>query len=315
MTVEKISLNAIVPQHMHGQRLDSVAVNLFEGYSRAVLQKWIKAGCLTVNGEHRKPKDKVLSQDYLVLTAKLKMVTDWIPEALPLDIVFEDSALLVINKPAGLVVHPAAGNYTGTVANALLYYYSESRQLPRAGIVHRLDKDTTGLMVVAKCTSTYYHLVEQLQQRSVSRKYKAIAEGVLVSGGKVDAPIGRHSFNRLKMAVTDRGKTAVTHYRVAERFAAHTLIDLQLETGRTHQIRVHMQYIYHPLLGDPLYGGRPKIPTGASDSLLVGLRNFKRQALHAWSLGFIHPEDGRILEFIAPLSLDMESLIGLLRTG
>ena len=232
-----------------------------------------------------------------------------LPQAIPLHIVYEDEHLLVINKPAGLVVHPAAGNHDGTMLNALLHYAPELVHVPRAGIVHRIDKETSGLLVVARTLTAQTDLVQQLQERSIEREYEAVAMGVMTSGGSVDAPIGRHAVDRKRMAVTRSGKPAVSHYRVAERFRIHTHIKVHLETGRTHQIRVHMAYIHHPLLGDPVYGGRLRIPPGSSESLMTTLRTFKRQALHAARLALQHPESGEPMEWHAPLPDDMTTLI------
>lgn len=281
MNSTKIELSAQVPTELGGQRLDQIAAQLFSDYSRSRLSTWIKEGKLTVNGAVLKPKDTVFSGALLALNAEQEAQGDWVAQNIKLNVVYEDEALLVINKPAGLVVHPAAGHYEGTLLNALLYHAPELQNVPRAGIVHRLDKDTTGLMVVAKTLEAQTKLVEQLQARSVSRIYEAIVAGVVTSGGTVDAPINRHGVQRQKMAVVADGKKAVTHYRVLERFRAYTHIRVQLETGRTHQIRVHMAHINFPLLGDPVYGGRFRIPPASNPTLIQSLKEFPRQALHA----------------------------------
>jgi 23S rRNA pseudouridine1911/1915/1917 synthase len=256
----------------------------------------------------------VVGGEQVEIRAPLQRQTEVRPQDIPLDIRFQDQHLLVLNKPAGLVVHPATGNPDGTLQNALLYYEPGLASLPRAGIVHRLDKDTSGLMVVARSLSAYKSLVEQLQARSVHREYLALVQSVLMAGGSVDAPIGRHPRDRLRMAVVESGKPAITHYRVLERFAAHTLVQARLETGRTHQIRVHMSHIRCPLVGDPLYGGRPKLPRGASAVLREAISAFRRQALHAVRLQLIHPASGEAVGWEAEIPQDYQHLLELLRS-
>lgn len=313
---DQLQQSTRVPPDMAGMRFDQVASGLFPEFSRARLQSWIKDGQLTLGGRIAKPKERLLGGETLRLEAELEAQGEWEPEAIELNIVYEDDDLLVINKPAGLVVHPAAGNHTGTLLNALLHHCPALEGVPRAGIVHRLDKDTTGLMVVAKTLSAHTDLVEQLQERIVSREYEAVAIGTMTGGGTVDAPIGRHPRQRKLMAVLERGgKRAVTHYRLLERFAAHTHIRVKLETGRTHQIRVHMAHIRHPLVGDATYAGRFKIPKGASDELIHELKSFPRQALHAARLGLEHPGTGEYREWTAPLPEDFQSLLAALRAG
>ncbi|WP_286804136.1 MULTISPECIES: 23S rRNA pseudouridine(1911/1915/1917) synthase RluD [unclassified Marinimicrobium] len=313
---DQLQQSTRVPPDMAGMRFDQVASGLFPEFSRARLQSWIKDGQLTLDGRIAKPKERLLGGETLRLEAELEAQGEWEPEAIDLNIVYEDDDLLVINKPAGLVVHPAAGNHTGTLLNALLHHCPALEGVPRAGIVHRLDKDTTGLMVVAKTLSAHTDLVEQLQERIVSREYEAVAIGTMTGGGTVDAPIGRHPRQRKLMAVLERGgKRAVTHYRLLERFAAHTHIRVKLETGRTHQIRVHMAHIRHPLVGDATYAGRFKIPKGASDELIHELKSFPRQALHAARLGLEHPGTGEYREWTAPLPEDFQSLLAALRAG
>ncbi len=307
-------LAARIPEAMAGLRLDRALTELFPDYSRSRLSQWIKSGQVQVNGCCFSPSDKVAGGERVELEVRLEPQESWKPQDIPLHIVYEDDAILVINKPAGLVVHPAAGNPDGTLLNALLHHAPELAQVPRAGIVHRLDKQTTGLMVVARDVTSHIRLVEQLQARTVSRRYSAVVVGVMPSGGTVDAPIGRHRVDRKRMAVTGQGRQAITHYRVAERFAAHSLIDVRLETGRTHQIRVHMAHIRHPLVGDPVYGGRLRIPAGCGDELGETLRNFKRQALHAGRLGIIHPATGEAMEWQTALPEDMAQLLECLRT-
>lgn len=304
---EHLSLR--VPDALAGMRLDQALVEMFSGYSRARLQQWIRSGQVTVDARQWRAKDKVLGGEQVELVATLTEQVASLPQPIPLDIVYEDEHLLVVNKPAGLVVHPAAGNHDGTMLNALLHHAPELVHVPRAGIVHRIDKETTGLLVVARNLIAQADLVQQLQERSIEREYEAVALGVMTSGGSVDAPIGRHPVDRKRMAVTRNGKPAVSHYRVAERFRIHTHIKVHLETGRTHQIRVHMAHIHYPLLGDPVYGGRLRIPPNSSESLISILRTFRRQALHAARLALQHPESGEFMEWRVPLPEDMSTLI------
>ena len=310
---ETIKLSAEVPVELGGERLDQAAAALFPEYSRSRLQTWIKNGELRVGGEQRRPRDKVVSGDVLVVAAELVREVAWQAQPIDLEIVYEDDSILVLNKPAGLVVHPAAGHADGTLVNALLEHAPELAQLPRAGIVHRLDMETSGIMVVARSLSAHHHLVAQLQSRTVKREYCAVCIGAMTGGGTVDAPMGRHPKQRKKMAVLAAGgKPAITHYRVTRRFAHHTRIAVSLETGRTHQIRVHMAYRHYPLVGDPVYGGRPRIPKGASGELIDALRRFPRQALHAQVLGLVHPQSGEEMRFECPLPDDIVGLLDIL---
>ena len=310
---ETIELIAEVPDELSGSRFDQIAAQLFPDYSRARLQIWIKSGELTVNGQAKKTREKLIAGDILQLKAVAADEDRWQAEDIALDIVHEDQALLVINKPAGLVVHPAAGHASGTLLNALLAHDPDLASVPRAGIVHRLDKDTSGLMVVAKTLAAQNHLVNQLQDRTVSREYEAVVFGSMTGGGKVEADIGRHAKQRVKMAVvTLGGKEAITHYRLLKRFANHCHLRCMLETGRTHQIRVHMAHIKHPLVGDPLYAGRPRLPKAASEALIQGLRNFGRQALHARRLSLIHPSTEEEISWEVPLADDIVELLALL---
>ncbi|SDO82725.1 ribosomal large subunit pseudouridine synthase D [Halomonas shengliensis] len=302
-----------VPDAMAGQRLDQAAAELFADFSRERLKAWIKAGELTLDGQVAKPKDKVYGGEWLRLATEVEDDTRFQPEDIPLEVVYEDDQVLVIDKPPGLVVHPAAGNPDGTLLNALLHHDPALAAVPRAGIVHRLDKDTSGLMVVARTLAAQTALVEQLQARTVSREYDAICVGVMTAGGTVDAPIGRHPKDRKRQAVTASGKPAVTHYRVVERFRAHTHVRCRLETGRTHQIRVHLAHLRYPLVGDPVYGGRLKLPAGASSTLKEILRDFPRQALHARKLAFVHPGSGETVSFRAALPDDLLMLLDYLR--
>ncbi|MGI0912031.1 Ribosomal large subunit pseudouridine synthase D [Pseudomonas aeruginosa] len=310
---DMIQRAAEVPFELGGQRLDQIAAQLFPEHSRSRLAGWIKDGRLTVDGAVLRPRDIVHSGAQLVLEAEQEAQGERLAQDIELEIVYEDEHILVIDKPAGLVVHPAAGHQDGTLLNALLYHVPDIANVPRAGIVHRLDKDTTGLMVVAKTLEAHTKLVAQLQARSVSRIYEAIVIGVITSGGTIDAPIGRHGVQRQKMAVVDAGKVAVSHYRVLERFRAHTHTRVKLETGRTHQIRVHMSHIGYPLVGDPVYGGRFRIPPVASQTLVQTLREFPRQALHARFLELDHPATGVRMKWESPLPEDFLWLLSLLR--
>ena len=309
----KIQHKLVIPADLSGLRLDQALAKLLPDYSRALLQKWIKAGAITLNGHTVRAKDLVFGDEEVELEATLEAKTQWEPEALALDIIYEDEDLLVINKPIGLVVHPGTGNTSKTMLNALLYHCPSLQHLPRAGIIHRLDKDTSGLLVIAKTIPAFTSLTQQLKERSISRIYQAVVNGVLISGGTVNAPIARHPLQRQRMAVIETGKPAITHYRVLERFRAHTRLKLQLETGRTHQIRVHMAHVKHPIVGDLTYGGRLKLPKGASEGLVEMLRQFKRQALHAAELGFIHPTTLETVSWQVDPPEDMQALVRCLR--
>ena len=305
-------LEARVPIQCHGMRLDQVAAELFPDYSRNRLAKWIKEGRLTVDGRMVKPRDKATASAQVTLMVTHEPVIDWQPQRLPLDLIFEDEHILVVNKPAGVVVHPAAGHADGTLVNALLAHAPELDALPRGGIVHRLDKETSGIMFVARTSLAHKSLLAQLSERTVSRTYCAVCTGALTGGGKIDAPIDRHPTARTKMAVVADGKPAVTHYRIAHRFKHYTQLQVNLETGRTHQIRVHMAHRKWPLIGDPVYGGRQRVPTGASDLLISTLRGFPRQALHAQALEFEHPASGDWMEFETDLPDDLVNLLEVL---
>ncbi|OCG22123.1 23S rRNA pseudouridine(1911/1915/1917) synthase RluD [Gilliamella sp. App4-10] len=308
--MHKLKLSTEIAQTQLGMRLDQALSALFPDYSRSRIKDWIVNNKVTVNNAIiNKPKERVLGGEKITINAEIEEETYHQPEDIKLDIVYEDDDILVINKPRDLVVHPGAGNPDGTVLNALLHYYPDIARVPRAGIVHRLDKDTTGLMVVAKTVNAQTHLVESLQQREITREYEAVVMGIITAGGMVDQPITRHPTKRTHMAVFPTGKPAVTHYRVMEKYRLHTRLRLRLETGRTHQIRVHMAHIAHPLVGDPLYGGRPRPPKGASESFIQTLRNFDRQALHATMLRLFHPITGDQMEWYAPIPQDMQKLI------
>ena len=312
---ETIALQGRISELMDGMRFDAAAAQLFPDYSRARLQLWIKSGELTIDGEHRKPREKVIPDQLLILDAQVDNEERWQAEDISLDIIYEDDSLLVVNKPVGLVVHPAAGHASGTLLNALLAHDANLASVPRAGIVHRLDKDTSGLMVVAKTLQAQNHLVNQLQERTVSREYEAVLFGTLIGGGTVTADVGRHPQQRAKMAVVDAGgKEAITHYRIIQRYNHHCHVRCMLETGRTHQIRVHMAHIKHPLVGDPLYAGRPRIPKAASEALITGLRAFSRQALHARRLSLVHPLSGEQVSWEVALPEDFSGLLQLLNS-
>lgn len=304
----------IMPDHLANMRLDLALSKLLPEYSRTQIQEWIKNACIFVNGKPAKSKTLMKSGEKITINAVLKeKPTLFTSSPIPLNIIHEDNAILIIHKPVGLVVHPGAGNTDNTLLNALLHHAEALKELPRAGIIHRLDKNTSGVLVVAKTRAALTHLSRQLKKRTISRTYQAIVKGLITSGGTIDEPIGRHPVLRKNMAVIDTGKPARTHYRVMERYKAYTRIKIQLETGRTHQIRVHMAHIHHPILGDPTYGGRLQLPKGASPELIDILRQFKHQALHAYELSFIHPITQKIVAYQAPIPEDMQTLIDCLK--
>ncbi len=291
------------------ERLDVALAALHPEHSRARLQAWTRAGAVRVDGRTVKPNYRIQGGELVELDVELEAATVAAPEAIELSILYEDAELFVLNKPAGLVVHPAPGNPDGTLQNALLHRDPALAALPRAGIVHRLDKLTSGVMVVARTLEAHTALVRQLQARTVAREYRALVHGALVAGETIDAPIGRHPRDRKRMAVVEAGRPAVTHYRVARRFRDFSLLNVKLETGRTHQIRVHLTHVGHPLVGDPVYGGRPRLPAGASDRLISKLSAFRRQALHARHLAFDHPTSGAPVSCSAPWPEDMMGLL------
>lgn len=306
-------LNASVPIELAGQRFDQALAEMFPDYSRSRLSAWIKSGDAQLDGATVAPRQLVRGGEQVALRVRIERAIGAEAEAIALDIRHEDAEVLVVNKPAGLVVHPGAGNASGTLQNALLHHDPKLAGIPRGGIVHRLDKDTSGLMVVARTLRAHTSLVEQLSARAVHRQYAAIVYGAMIAGGKVEAALGRHPHDRLKQAVREDGREAVTHYRVRERFRAMTLVECRLETGRTHQIRVHMAHVKHPLIGDPQYGGLLKLPKGATAELVEALRGFRRQALHAERLEFLHPVSGRTIAVEAERPADMEALLAALR--
>lgn len=302
-----------VPDDLAGLRLDQALARMFPEYSRSRLKDWLLAGLITVDGGPKRPRDSVRGGENIALTVEPATEVRAEPEPLALDAVYEDGDLLVINKPAGLVVHPGAGNPSGTLMNGLLHHVPALEEVPRAGIIHRIDKDTSGLLLVAKTLPAHTVLVRQLADREISRNYLAVCNGVLTGGGTIDEPIARHRVDRKRMSVQRDGKPAVTHYTVLERFRGHTYIRVTLETGRTHQIRVHFAHRRHALVGDPVYGGRLALPSGASDALVDVLRRFKRQALHAARLAFRHPVSEEFLEFEVAPPDDFENLIRVMR--
>jgi 23S rRNA pseudouridine1911/1915/1917 synthase len=315
MDHDKTLQTARIPPSAAGRRLDQALAELFPDFSRSRLTAWVRAGDVLLDGVVVPPRHIVRGDEVVTLHAQATQAVELAPESIALDIRYEDAEVLVINKPAGLVVHPGAGQPGGTLQNALLHHDARLAEIPRAGIVHRLDKDTSGLMVVARTLRAHAALVEQLQARDVHRQYEAIVYGAMIAGGSVDAPIGRHPRDRIRQAVVEEpsGKQALTHYRVRERFRAHTLIECRLETGRTHQIRVHMAHVQHPLVGDAVYGSGLRLPKGATPELVDALRAFRRQALHAEKLEFVHPKTGKAVSVTAERPGDLEQLVGKLR--
>lgn len=305
-------LNIIIPDRLIGQRLDSALAQMLPDYSRSKITNWVKSGKALINDKTFKPKEKVSGGEIVALSIEVEQKNHWQAEDIELNVIYEDDDIIIINKPVGLVTHPGAGNWSGTLANALLHYDSSLTRLDRAGIVHRLDKNTSGLMVVARSELAQKNLVEQLQTHSVSREYSAIVYGHMISGATVDAPIGRDPKDRIKQAVNENGKDAITHYRVIDRFAHHTHVKCILETGRTHQIRVHMASIGYPLIADTMYGGKVRFPKKADEKLKEALKDFNRQALHAKKLTLTHPISDEIMTFKAPLPQDMQDLLAVL---
>ena len=305
---------SLIPAELAGHRLDQALAQLFPDYSRSRLTQWIKDGQVTLDQRVPRPRDLVMSGQHVRILAVEEPVSGVEPEALPLNLIYEDAALIIVNKPAGLVVHPGAGNRAGTLQNALLHHAPELINVPRCGLVHRLDKDTSGLLAVARTIESHTRLVAALAAREFEREYEAIAIGTMTGGGTVDAPIARHGVDRKRMSVREGGREAVTHYRIIKRYRAHTHLGVRLETGRTHQIRVHLAHIHHPLLGDPVYGRRLAIPRDADEAFVNALRSFKRQALHARRLGLAHPVSGEFMRWDAQLPADMRQLQQALET-
>lgn len=311
--IEHIQKKLTVSREYHNQRIDSVLAHLLPEYSRSQISNWIKNGTITINQKTCKPKEKALAGDLVEINVDFSVIDKdfihCIPEAIPLNIVFEDADILILNKPANRVVHPGAGNKEHTLVNALLHHATSLQHVPRAGIIHRLDKDTTGLLVIAKTLEAHTSLIRQMQAREIQRHYITLVQGHIISGGTIDTGFGRHPRNRLKMSVLEQGRQAITHYKVKKQYHDFTLLDVSLMTGRTHQIRVHLAYINHPVVGDQLYGGRIKFLTNASEHLRNLLQQFKRQALHASTLSFHHPKTNKELTFTSPLPDDFHSLL------
>ena len=300
-----------IPDDYAGMRLDHALASMIPEHSRARLQQWIKAGQVLINGQACKARDTAVSGAKVVINGDAPPKMNYAAQAIALDVIHVDDDMIILNKPAGLVVHPAAGNYDGTLLNALLFHFPELIKVPRAGIIHRLDKETSGLLIIARNLTAHTQLINLMREHEIEREYIALATGRITAGNTIDAPLARHAQQRIKMAVMPSGKPAVTHYRVMTRYPHHTLLRVNLETGRTHQIRVHLAHIKHPLVGDPLYG-RLVFPKGASENLREALRDFKRQALHAHKLTFTHPGTGEPCEFTAPLPKDFENLLKVL---
>ena len=303
-----MKLTAIIPNHFSGDRLDKVLASVFPDFSRTTMQSWLDAGRVQLNNQVPSKRTIVVGGENVAIDVPERQPQYWLPEKIPIEIVFEDEQLLVINKPAGMVVHPGAGNAQGTLLNAIIEHCSSLSSLPRGGIVHRLDKNTSGLLVVAKTEPARLNLIKQFKSRTVARHYLAITEGRLISGGTIDAPIGRHPRDRRKMTVGS-GKPAVSHYRIVSRYRLHTLVRVKLDTGRTHQIRVHFRHAGIPLVGDPEYGSKPKLPAGASDELIAALRELGRQALHAETLEILHPANDESVHWHVGLPEDLRTLI------
>jgi 23S rRNA pseudouridine1911/1915/1917 synthase len=306
-----VKFDFTISEELSGQRLDSALHQLLPEYSRASCQGWIKTGDATLNGKSAKNSEKVKEGDEIHVTIIATEKTEDAPQNIALTVVYQDNDFIIINKPAGLVVHPAKGHDGGTLVNALLYHFPELKHLPRAGIIHRLDKDTTGLLIIGRNLESYTALVKMLAERAIKRDYYALVYGTVLSGGTINKPLGRHHSNPLKKAIRENGKEAITHYRVEKKFPHHTLLKVSLETGRTHQIRAHLESINHAIVGDPLYG-RKQLPKGASDLLKKTLNDLSRQALHAFSLSFEHPMTKAPVEVTAPLPQDFEGLLSIL---
>jgi 23S rRNA pseudouridine1911/1915/1917 synthase len=312
--MNKLKLKTTIPEELSGKRLDQALSNLYPEHSRSRIQSWIKSGDVTVNNSNYKQRDEVAFGDVVEIDTEIINLDKFQAEDIELNIVYQDNAIIIIDKPAGLVVHPGAGNPNHTLANALLNFDEKLEAVPRAGIIHRLDKETTGIMVVARTLESHTFLVNRLQERMIKREYQALVCGQIVSGASIENKIGRHPVHRTKMAVTNSGKTATTHYRVIKKYQHYTHLHVQLETGRTHQIRVHMSHIKHPIIGDPVYGNNNSIRKGVDPNLREIIKNFKRQALHAYSLELPHPDTEELMQFNAEIPEDMKTLITALNT-
>jgi len=311
--LDKKTETLIIPDLLRELRLDQALAQILTDYSRSQIQQWIESGNVLVNQRPCKAKMKVKGGEVVNIEVTFKSHAESLAQEIPLSILFEDESIIIINKPVGMVVHPGAGNADQTLFNALLHHSSQLQSLPRAGILHRLDKNTSGLLVIAKTPLAFKKLSHQLKNRTIKREYRAIVQGLFISGGLIDAPIGRHPIHRKRMTVIDTGKSSQTHYRIIEKYRAHTLLQVRLETGRTHQIRVHFSHIHHPIVGDPVYGGRMQLAKGMSNQLITALREFKRQALHACALGLYHPDTDELMQWQINLPDDMQKLIHILR--
>lgn len=310
---QKIEQQFTIPEAYTQERLDLTLAKLLPQFSRTQIKTWLENGDILINGRVVKANLKVRGNEEVIVNVTLEPVITWQAQDIPIDIIYEDESFLVINKPAGLVVHPGTSNHDRTLLNALLHHVPQLNMLPRAGILHRLDKNTSGLLVVAKTAPALKSLSHQLKKRTIEREYQTIVYGKLLSGGTVDEPIGRHPTLRKKMSVSETGKKAITHYRILEKFRTFTRLKVKLETGRTHQIRVHMFHIRHPIVGDPVYGGRVQLSKKMPQETIDCLRQFKRQALHAFALGFRHPVTNEFVRFESPLPEDFKMLIAALR--
>lgn len=310
--MKKIELEITIPKELDGKRLDVALSELLPEYSRSKIQSWIKAGEVGVNNLNHRQRDVVNTDDIIKINTVPKNTNKDQAEAIDLNVIHEDDEIIIINKQAGLVVHPGAGNQKHTLVNALLHFDKNLDLLPRAGIVHRLDKDTTGIMIIARTIKSHTHLVSELQKRNIKRNYRALICGQLIAGGTIENKIGRHPVQRTKMTVTDKGKLAITHYKIVKKFQHYSYLDIQLDTGRTHQIRVHMNSINHPVIGDPMYGKNSFLKKGIETSLRDHIKNFKRQALHAYSLELIHPKIKKLVNYKAEVPDDMKNLIKIL---
>jgi len=309
--MDKIKI--IIPERMKGERIDVAISKMLPDVSRSKIHTAIKLEDAVINGKKFKAKDKSNGSEVVSFTIKKNNNNQWIAEKIPLNIIYEDEDIIIIDKQSGLVTHPGPGNWSGTLANALLYYNQNLAKIDRAGIVHRLDKNTSGLMVVAKNLKSQKYLTEQLQAHSIHREYSAIVYGYMISGGSIDKPIGRDPKDRVKQAIINNGKEALTHYRLIDRFKNHTHVKAILETGRTHQIRVHLSHIGHPLIGDPIYGGRVRYPKKASQELKESLKNFERHALHSKKITLAHPISGEVMSWKSSLPVDMTKLLKVLK--
>ena len=313
--MNRIELNLHIPDSISAERLDRILSQLLSDYSRAQIQDWIKKSYVKVNQQViNKTRHPVYAGDVIDINATMPTITETNAQPIELDICYADDDLIVINKPQGLIVHPGAGHPSGTLVNALLHFDPTLESLPRAGLIHRLDKDTSGLLIVARHSKAYHALIEAMQQREIQRHYLALVQGLIISGGSIDEPIGRHPTARTKMAIHPKGKAAITHYRIKEKYRAHTLLDIKLETGRTHQIRVHLTHKGYPLIGDPVYKKQKALESKISPPLQQAIVEFKRQALHAHTLSFAHPISQETLFFQAPLPDDFQSLITAMQT-